>query len=618
MKNVLTKTVSGFLAALSVCAIAVLICLNGSGVRTMLSLTACVAAACIFTGVFSGFFTEKTRNIMLLTVSFAILFYKIFTTPYSPCHDAYDIHNVLSYIFHNGSMSEGTYIKTYMNVFVNNKFVVYIYLPFVYLFKNTEIGVRFLNGALFLGTVFFAASASRTLLKKDKSGVSFFIMSILSPAVLLSGPYIYLPSLFISSLAVYCYVKKSRALKILFLICAAALFVLRPTCFGFLLAFMFGDLFLRFEDRKKFLKNAAALMLALIFALAFKSSLGFVMYKTGLHPYPNIQNAGGLWSAELGTRLRGEETGTCFYAMFEPAETGNEYDYETDDIQNDFFSLWKYYRDEVVNGADNYSNIVLTQEKIKKEITDRFFMRTPSEAWEHFRLKTINFYKDTYIPYYYKANLNDENMLLYKDYDKKYRAYFNMILLLFFICMIINFIRVLLNRDKSKGAVTAAGFSAFAVTVVFMIILEVQKKYMLDFFVPMVMCIAMTFMFDNHQKSSKRAEAAGAVIIAAAFALNETLYDIKIFKNARTSLVRNGEECTFTVKMEKACYDEGYYIYAAQSDEKIYIYGKDEFSVTYPSKSDEVFILRYDNCHDNGHCHDNENVKRFSASVIKE
>lgn len=607
VKNILTKTVSGFLAALSVCVISVLICLNAGGVKTMLSLTACVAAACVFTGVFSGFFTEKTRNIMLLAVSFAILFYKIFTSPYSPCHDAYDIHNVLSHMLHNGTMSEGIYIKTYMNVFVNNKFVVYIYLPFVYLFKNTELGVRFLNGALFLGTVFFAASASRTLLKKDKLGDLFFIMSILSPAVLLSGPYIYLPSLFISSLAIYCYVKKNRALKILFLICAAMLFVLRPTCLGFLLAFMFADMFLRFENKKKLLKSAAALVLVLIFSLTFKSSLGFIMYKTGLHPYPNILNAGGLWSAELGTRLRGEETGTCFYTMFEPEENGKKYDYKTDNIQNDFFSLWKYYRADVVSGTDNYSNIVRTQKKIKKELTDRFFARTPSEIWEHFYLKTINFYKDTYIPYYYKANLNDENMLLYKDYDKKYRAYFNMILLLFFICMVINFIRVLLNRDKSKGAVTAAGFSAFAVTVVFLILLEVQKKYMLDFFVPMVMCIAMTLTPDSHQKPRARAWAAGAVIIAAAFAFNETLYDIKIFKNAKTSLVRNGEECVFSVKMEKTC-TEDYYIYAVQSDEKIYIYGKDEFSVTYPSKSDEIFILR----------HDSENVKRFSASVIKE
>lgn len=602
LRNILIKTASVFLTALSLCGMCILLYLNSSSIGTVFILSSCVLAAFVFINLFSGLFSKKTGNIILISASLLMLLYWIITTPYTPCHDSLDLHNVLNYMLHNGNdMSEGIYIKTYMNVFINNKFVTYFYLPFVHLFKNAELGIRFLNGTLLIGTVFFTASASRKLLKKNCFAALFFMLSLIAPVMLLSGPYIYLQSLFISALALFCYESENKILRVLFFILTAVLYVLRPTCFGFLLAFVTLDTIFRFENKRELIKKVVSLVLTVVVCFAFKSALGIALYKTGLHPYPNMQNSGGLWAIELGTRTNGEQTGRCFYTMF------NEKEDNADDIQKDFFSLWKYYRQDVVDGTDNYNNIVNLQNTLKQKIIRRTLDRTPSEVLEHLYLKSVNFYKDTYIPYYYKANLNDTGMKIYKDYDKKYFAYFNMIFLLFFICMIINFVKVITNRDKTSGVITALGLSAIAVNIVFLVVAEVQKKYMFDFFIPMVMCTAMTFTFDFKKKTRKSMAALMTAGLIAAFSFNESLYDIKIFKGAKTNLVVNGEESTFNVKMEKTCLDDKYYILTNHNGAKTYLYGKNEFSVTFPTGSFDAFIL----------CVGDKDIKGFSAQSIK-
>lgn len=603
VRNILIKTASVFLTALSLCGMCILLYLNESSIGTTLIFSACVAAAFVFINFFVGCFSKKTGNIILISASLLMLLYWIITTPYSPCHDSLDLHNLLNYMLHHGNnMFEGIYIKTYMNVFINNKFVIYFYLPFVHLFKNAELGIRFLNGALLIGTVFFTASASKKLLKKDCFAILFFMLSLVAPVMLLSGPYIYLQSLFISAFALYCYESENKIFRVLFFILAAVLYVLRPTCFGFLLVFATLDTIFRFEDKKELIKKAVSLVLTVVVCFAFKSVLGVALYKTGLHPYPNMQNSGGIWAIELGTRTNGEQTGKCFYTMFEEQKDN------VDDIQKDFFSLWKYYRQDVVEGTDNYNNIVNLQNTLKQKIINRTLDQTPSEVLEHLYLKSVNFYKDAYIPYYYKANLNDENMKMYKDYDKKYFAYFNMIFLLFFICMIINFIRVITNRDKNGGVITSLGISVIAVNIVFLVIAEVQKKYMFDFFIPMVMCMTMTFAFDFKQRTKKGVTALMLAGLIAAFSFNESLYDIKIFKGAKTNLFVNDEESTFNVKLKKTCFDEKYYILTNHNDEKMYLCGENEFSLTFPTGSFDAFILCIG---------DKDIIKRFSAQKIK-
>lgn len=605
IKNIFIKMASVIFTALSICGISIMLYINEKNMISASILSLCMAAAFVFISFFASSFNKKTRNIIFITVSAIIILCGIITAPYTPCHDALDLHSLLNHmLYNNNAMPDGTYIGAYMNFFVNNKLVIYIYLPFVRLFKNTMIGVRFLNGILLTGSVFFTAGAVKKILKKDCFGQMILVLSLLSPIILLLGPYIYLPSIFIASAAVYCYENRGAVSKIFFFLSAGALFTLRPTCFGFLLTFIILDLFFRFENKKEFIKKVVSLALTVIFAFAFKSVMGAVFYKTGLHIYPNMENAASLWTMELGTRTNGEQTGTCFYTPFNAKDEG------VDNVQKDFFRLWEYYREdaELNSETDNYNNIINLQSSIRRKIINRAFSRTPSEFFEHFYLKTITFFKNSYMPYYYKANLNDSNMKIWKDYDKKYFDYMNMLFILFFLSGVINFIKLLLNKNKTNGAVTALGISAIAVNIVFLLMTEVQKKYMFDFYVPMSMCIAMMFSFDTEKKIKAPFAAMIIAALTFAFGFNESMYNIKIFKDAKTSRVENGGETTFTVKMKETC-NERYFIYNERDNNRMYLYGKDEFSITFPAGSFNAFML----CRDGREVKD---IKGFSDQKI--
>ncbi len=605
IRSVFIKIISAILTALSICGICILLYLNSESIPYILIFTLCIAAAFVFISFFKNSFSKKTTDIIFVALSVCILLSGIFFSPYNPCHDSLDLHNVLNYMLQNNNdMSEGWYIKTYINFFINNKFVIYIYLPFVHLFKNAEIGIRFLNGFLLIGTVFFTASASNRLMKKDSFSSVLLMLSILSPFLLLSGPYIYLPSVFIASAAVLCYTLRGVIGKVLFLASAAALFVLRPTCFGFLLMFIVLDTFLRFDGKKEFMKKLVSLAFTVILAFTFKTALGEAMYRTGIHKYPNMLNAAGVWTLELGTRTNGEQTGTCFYSPFEPTEEDIA---AADNIQKDFYTLWKYYLDDSGDNTANYDNIVNLQNILQRKIINRLIARTPEQFFEHFYLKTVNFFKDTYIPYYYKTNLNDESIKIWRNYDQKYFSYLNAVFLLFFISMIINFIRIITGRDKTDGAAVSLGAAAIAVNMVFLLLTEVQKKYMFDFYVPMAMCTAMMFSFSVKKSVKKPVSIIAAAALVFMFAFNESLYDIKILRNAKLTFTQNGEECSVNVKMKETCRGGEYYIYNPKSGEKLYLLGKNEFSVSFPKESFNAFVL----------CRGDKEIKSFSAQLIK-
>ncbi len=227
-----------------------------------------------------------------------------------------------------------------MNFWINNKLTLYCYIPFVKPFKSVEAGVRVLNGVLNAGAVFFAAGAVSNTVKNSRFERVLFIISFLSPFLLMSGPYIYLPSLFFAAAAVFFITLNKRAALMPFFICSSLLFVLRPTCFGFILVFVTAGAVFKIKDKKIFLKGSLVLFLTIIFAFLCKNAVGYALNKTGAHKYPSMHNGAFLWTAELGTRSNGNKTGTCFYMFFDK-------DDGFDEIQNDFNRLWlKYYEDE--------------------------------------------------------------------------------------------------------------------------------------------------------------------------------------------------------------------------------------------------------------------------------
>ncbi len=540
-----------------------------------------VLAAVVLTGMFAfvcAFRTSRRRaeRAVLILISAAILILGAVFTPYSPCHDSLDLHNALYNVLNNKEID--TFYRAYMNFWINNKLTVYCYIPFVKLFGSVETGVRVLNGVLNAGAVFFAAGAVKNIVKNSRFERALFIISFLSPFLLMSGPYIYLPALFLAAGAVFFITLNKRAALVPFFICSSLLFILRPTCFGFILVFVTAGAFFKIKDKKDFLKGLIVLFLTIILAFLCKNAVGYTLNKTGTHKYPSMHNGAFLWTTELGTRLNGKKTGTCFYMFFDK-------DDDFDEIQNDFNGLWlKYYEDEFYK-TNKYEEIKEEQKIIGEKILRRTLNAGFADTVKRLSLKTINFYRNMYIPYFYKQNVNSGNFKIWKNYDKKYFDYMNIILLLFFFGAVKNAVRVF--KRGADGTVTALILSAVAVNVVLILFTEVAKRYMFDFFTPMVISVAALFA-DGKERNISRAE---KVVLASFFIIFLILFERKCnitpLKNAELTFTR-GENVTMTVKMKRAC-RENYIIECG--GERMSIYGKKEFSITFPDDTFDAFSV---------------------------
>lgn len=556
-----------------------------------------VLAAVVLTGMFAfvcAFRTSRRRaeKAVLVFISAAILILGAVFTPYSPCHDPLDLHNALYNVLNNEEIE--TFYRAYMNFWINNKLTVYCYIPFVKLFGSVETGVRVLNGVLNAGAVFCAAGAVKNMVKNSRFERALFIMSFLSPFLLMSGPYIYLPALFLSAAAIFFITLNKRVSLIPFFICSSLLFILRPTCFGFILVFVTAGAFFKIKDKKDFLKGLFVLFLTIIFAFLCKNAVGYALNKTGAHRYPSMHNGAFLWTAELGTRLKGNKTGTCFYMFFDKNDS-------FDEIQNDFNSLWlKYYEDEFYK-TNKYEEIKEEQKIIGEKILRRTLNAGFADTVKRFSLKTINFYRNMYIPYFYKQNVNSGNFKIWKNYDKKYFDYMNIIFLLFFFGAAVNAVRVF--KRGADGTVTVLILSAAAVNIVLILFTEVAKRYMFDFFTPMVISIAALFA-DSKERNISRAKKAALVSFFIIFLiLFERMYDITPLKNAELTFT-HGESVTMTVTMKREC-RKNYIIECG--GKRMNIYGKKEFSIVFPNNTFNAFSV----------ISPNKSELEFSSQIIR-
>lgn len=525
-------------------------------------------------------FSGRIIKTILILISMIILIYGIISTPYIPCHDALDVHNILNDMI-NGKRA--AYYETYMNFWINNKLTVYCYLPFALFFKNAETGARVLNGILITASVFQVYFSVRRFSKGKCGETALVILSSLAPYVLLTGPYIYLPSIFLASAALFSFSLGNRTGNVLFYIFIAVSFVLRPTCAGFILAFFTLQLFLC--GRKKCWKNILCVIFAVCLCFSMKVLTGNLLYKTGVHKYPSMLNSASTWTFELGTRPNGIKTGTCSYTPFSDTEN-------SDDIQKDFNTLWHYYYDDMEWGTNSYRKISGFQNELKRKIFKRTFSLTLKQITKNLLYKSGNLFGSFYMPYYCKANVNDYKMDISDNLNVKYFLYQDIILLIFFLCMIINAVRVFKNTDFSKGLISALGLSAFAVIIVFLLLTEVSKKYMFDFFVPMSAVTALTLTYPTKRKNTF---ASAAAIAASVTALILAVYTcrIPILKNAGTRLIKSGEACTFIIELQKIC-NENYTI-KGYDGEIINLKGKKSIALRFPDDCFNAFSIYFPN-----------------------
>ncbi len=560
---------------------------------------ACFAAIFITSDRLSDAFTSPSlRRTAYISVSALILLYGILKTPYSPCNDPFEMHEAMSYLLSGKGLS--IYTRSYMDFWINNKLTAYCYYPLVRLFGNITLGIRVMNAILLAGFVFFTSGAVHLISGKKNGETAMLIISALSPFMLLTGPYIYLPSIFLSSAAVFCLSLRKKTGLVFFFICSSLLFVLRPTGLGFILVYIIADAFFSISDKKYFLKRLVCAALVIVFGVLMKLGMGQMLYALGAHRYPAMQSSALLWTLELGTRPNGEETGSCSYT---PIDIGSE----PDDIKRDFNKLWVYYQVDETFDCNHYEEIKAVQKDVRQKLIERLTSMKPAQFMENILNKTAYFFGDVFIPYYYKANVNDKNLDMAKNYDEKYFAYQNSVLLLFFITLVVNILKILLHRDSENSKqIIAFGLGAVAVNMMLLLFTEVSKKYMFDFIVPVTICTALTFTVPVKKSIRPRR---GAKILAAAiflFAMRERAGDIRIFDNAQTRLAESDGNCTFTITMNERYIGNDYSIQTYQGN-LINLNGQDEVTLEFPKNCSDAFELNMPD----------GRTKAFSAQILK-
>lgn len=215
----------------------------------------------VFAGIVYSKYSKAPIRVLYIAASAALILYNIIATPYSPCHDTLNLHYILTQMLNHKEVD--IFFQSYMNCWVNNKLTVLCYYPFVRLFGNVEIGDRVLNSVLISGMVLFVYLAVKNFLGGRRYEPVLLLLSALSPAMLLTGPYIYLPSLFIGAVAVFRLSLKNKPGYVIFLIFTALLFVLRPTSSGFLLAFVTVYLLISIRGKKRIVKSLLMVLLTL-------------------------------------------------------------------------------------------------------------------------------------------------------------------------------------------------------------------------------------------------------------------------------------------------------------------------------------------------------------------
>ena len=563
-ENVFLKTLSCFCALFAAVSAAVLLfCVKhaGGGLEMINTAVLPICTAVIFLIINTKTENMKYKPVIFCAVSAALILHGIFTTPYNPCYDSIELHTILNRMINKEPMD--LWYGAYMDFTVNNKLTAFLYMPLSMLFGNVTAGVRVTNGVLLAAIAAVVSSAAAQISEKRRFG-ALLISSACSPFLLLAGPYIYLPSIFLAVVSVRCILGKSLRWKIMLMIFSSLLFVLRPTAFGVVPVMLTADILFNIGDKKRIISAALCLVVSFLCAFGMKAAVGEIIYKSGAHKYPGLNSAAALWTLELGTRPNGDDTGTCSYTQWTLEE-----DY--DELQQKFHELWMIYYIDEMNGTESFDKVTAKQNEIKELLGERTGNMSVGDYMKNIVYKTKVFFRDEHIPYYFRSNVTDKNFDISVNYDKKYFAYLNTLLMLFFIAIAVNLLAVLTNRDKSGGTITAAALSAAAVTIVFILLTEVSKKYIFDFYAPMMLCIS--FVFSGKLKKAPTAVSIIAAALCAAEIVSADMsYKIKAFNGAKTTVTYQDDAITMDIEFPKPCGSNCYI--ETKADKMVSLYNK--------------------------------------------
>jgi predicted membrane protein len=445
----------------------------------LLTLTCQILFSILSKKVFQKKGTRKWIEIVLFS---CVFFFFALRTPFSPAHDAYDMTGFLNQML-QGQMSD--YATAYLSFTVTNRMTLWLYLPLVLLFQSVAIGVKLANVIFVFSAMLLIAGSTRRIFRIS---VPIFLLLPICPYLLLSGPYIYPPAIFLGALSLFLFSCRKKGTHIFSYLTGAMLFLLRPTALIFLLVFVFTKMLLHIDQKQKWKQEAVQLVLILLCCVTAKWGTGNLLYHTNAYPYPNLTSSAATWTLELGTRFQGVDTGVCTYSAYQT---------EFDDVSHKFHTLWQYYA-----RADSRDTPIIQaiNRDIKMDIIKRTrdtILSSPKMTLTFLKNKYINLFADRYQPYYYITNMNDAHFgdNLSPNYEKNYFLMENTLLFAYALCSILllfKMARSLYHKRKCSEHQMRALSLLFAMTVtclVFLTIAEVAKRYLFDFYVPMAVIV---------------------------------------------------------------------------------------------------------------------------------
>jgi len=401
------------------------------------------------------------------------------TVSYIPCNDALDLHGLITCLFKGEELSP--YYQAYMNFWVSNKLVVYTYLPFARLFSDVALGVTALNYVFIFVALLSVAGAVKNMYGKVCFNASLIFLPALTPHILMAGPYIYPPSICLSSLILFLVTCEKRPLQILSLPLMGILFTLRPTALAPILVFIFLRLLSESKELKLLLKKALTLCLIFAVMLLVNGGIGLAAKVSGIHVYNDLTSAATIWTLELGTRPTADkDSGSCFYhPSYVPERLYG------DEIADGMNKLWRLYGE---NDPKDEDEIVSIQNDIKRSLLSRAVdtaVSDTSNGIKSLMYKGRNLFFDLYKPYYIRVNAEEETFLgdIYSSPDYFGFLYGNVLYLLFFISSLFG---ILLLKDRNISRLV---FSAFITVCMFLLLTEVKKTNLFDFYPVMILVI---------------------------------------------------------------------------------------------------------------------------------
>lgn len=489
----------------------------------------------------------------------AVCFVIMLCAPYSPAHDSHDMSVFLSTFVRRTTLS--AYADKYLSFYGTNRICMYFYKPLVVFCQDVRIGCTISNIIFLLTSVYCISDIIYKKYGTRCGEISLFIMPAFVPYMMMSGPYIYPPAVFLSSLALCLFYSRYMRCKIISAVLFGLLTVMRPTAAAFWIILMLAYLVLR--GARNIINNICFTIVLVLICMCTKTAVQDIMYKTDMYPYPDFTNSALQWTLELGLRPQGSQTGKCTYT----AISGEPFD----EVSRLFHELWDAY-----DGADDNETyrIKLLNKKLNALIAKRTADTVLSD-WHsfsyHIKTKYVNMFRDEYRPYYYAVNIPDERFEkhLYKNYEWRYFLSENVILTAFALACVILCASAIIKLHKRRRyplILLCTALSVMAVLCAFVLLTEVGKRLIFDMYTPMcvVICAAYTQALNAMRKKIRKTSANITVCAAmgAFFIFSAqhfySLYNAEPFKNCLRSYMPDD---SVVLTLTKPVSDDGYMLW---------------------------------------------------------